>query len=125
MTALAHIAPTLGKLVRLLGSDQDHETLGAARALKRVLSSAKLDLHDLASLIEITADSPVSTHRPSARSHAVYVMVRSCHERSDLLSAKELAFVRSIAKWHVGELSPRQFWWLHSLYERVERERRQ
>jgi hypothetical protein len=52
MTALTNISPTVGKLVRLLGSDKDHEALGAARALKRVLTSVKLDLHDLAGLIE-------------------------------------------------------------------------
>src|SRR5262249_58133817 len=52
--ALANIAPTISKLVRLLGSDQDQEALGAARALKRVLSSASLDLHDLAKVLEFS-----------------------------------------------------------------------
>jgi hypothetical protein len=125
-TTFADIAPTVGKLLRLLGSDQDHEALGAARALKRVLTSVKLDLHDLANVvefaarheaprIEMTAHNPV--YRASARSDVVREMLRCCREHSELLSAKEFAFVCSIAKWR-GQLSPGQLAWLIALHER-------
>lgn len=46
------VLPRVGSLLRLLGSDQDHEALGAVRALRRTLSGVGLDLHDLASAIE-------------------------------------------------------------------------
>jgi hypothetical protein len=118
MTTLTNIAPTIGKLVRLLGSDQEHEALGAARALKRVLSSAGTDFHALADLIEMTADNPISRMQPTtARAHAVRVMLRACRECSGLLTSKELAFVHSMAKWR-GEPTGRQMAWLSSLYER-------
>ncbi|WP_237477823.1 hypothetical protein [Lichenibacterium dinghuense] len=46
------ILPRVGQLLRLLDSDQDHETLAACRALRKTLKGAKVDLHDLASAIE-------------------------------------------------------------------------
>jgi len=134
MTTLAPIAPTVAKLVRLLGSDQDHETLGAARALKRVLNSAKLDLNDLADVVEssarreaprveTTTDNPFSRmHRASARNDVVREMLQCCRERLNLLTSKERTFVCSIAAWR-AELTPRQLAWLSSIYERLEGER--
>ncbi len=118
MTTFAHIAPTVGKLVRLLGSDKDHEALGAARALKRVLTSVKLDLHDLANVVEFAArrEAP-QVALATADDDAAREMIKCCCEYSDLLSAKELAFVRSMTKWH-GQPTDRQMAWLSSLYER-------
>ena len=46
--ALAPIADKLKRFIRLLSSDNDHEALGAARALNRTLKAAKLDIHALA-----------------------------------------------------------------------------
>ena len=46
------ILPRVGSLLRMLGSDQDGEALGAARALGRTLSAAGLDLHALADVVE-------------------------------------------------------------------------
>jgi predicted nuclease of predicted toxin-antitoxin system len=126
MTALTHVAPTVAKLVRLLGSDQDHETLAAARALKRVLNSVELDFHDLANVVEFAARHETlrletttnNPHRASAQAQ----MIKSCREYSSLLTNKERTFICSMATWR-GELSPRQFAWLYAIYERVEGER--
>ena len=46
------IAPRIGALLRMLGSDVDNEALGAARALRRTLGGAGLDLHALADAVE-------------------------------------------------------------------------
>ena len=46
------IAPRVGALLRMLGSDHDGEALGAARALRRTLGGAGLDLHALADAVE-------------------------------------------------------------------------
>lgn len=53
MAALpAPILPRVASLLRLLGSDQDGEALGAARALQRTLAGAGSDLHTLADVVE-------------------------------------------------------------------------
>jgi hypothetical protein len=44
-------------------------------------------------------------------------MIRCCRECSSLLTSKELAFVRSMARWR-GEPTERQLAWLGALYER-------
>src|SRR5262249_10305426 len=87
MTTFAQTAPTVGKLVRLLGSDKDHEALGAARALKRVLTSVKLDLHDLANVVEFAAHREIpqveaTTDNPFSRMRRsdVRAMLRVCHD---------------------------------------------
>ena len=56
-------ADRVGKLVRLLASDQPGEVFGAAQALRRVIACDGLDLHDLARVIESAASRPdVSIH---------------------------------------------------------------
>ncbi len=56
------IAPRVGALLRLLGSDVDGEALGAARALRRTLGGVGLDLNDLGDAISrpamIVPDAP-------------------------------------------------------------------
>ena len=52
MSALAPLSPKLGKLIRLFGSDQEGEVLGAVRAAERMLMSAGLDWHALAAALE-------------------------------------------------------------------------
>jgi hypothetical protein len=43
MSALAVVAPRIGQLIRLLGSNQDGEVVAAARALGRTLASVNAD----------------------------------------------------------------------------------
>jgi hypothetical protein len=118
LTAFTNIAPTVAKLLRLLGSDRDHETLGAARALGRVLGSAGLDLHDLARAFERAAyreaPQPASSDPADQLADEIFRLQR---ERPGLLSAKELEFVRSMKMWR-REPTERQKDWLFDIYSR-------
>jgi hypothetical protein len=118
MNTFADIAPRIAKLLRLLASDKPGEVAASAQALRRVLGSANLDLHDLANVVEFSArrEAP-QVALATADDDAAREMIKCCCEYSDLLSAKELAFVRSMAKWR-GEPTKRQKAWLSSLYER-------
>ena len=118
MTTFANIAPTIAKLLRLLTSDKPGEIVASVHALRRVLGSANLDLHDLANVVEFAArrEAP-QVASATADDDDAREMIRCCRECSELLSAKELAFVRSMAKWR-GEPTKRQMAWLSSLYER-------
>jgi hypothetical protein len=66
VTTFADIAPTTAKLLRLLASDNSGEVIASVHALRRVLGSANLDLHDLATW---SSSSLVAkrrrSHRPS------------------------------------------------------------
>src|SRR5262245_27714361 len=121
--ALAPIAPTLGKLVRLLSSDQDHEVLGAARAIQRVLASAGADFHALAGLIEVTAHNRTYGHQDTApgQDWRVRAMVRFCADHPELLSPKEYNFITTLARRR-GKPSERQLEWLCAIYARVSAE---
>ena len=118
MITFADIAPTIAKLLRLLASDKPGEIIASVHALQRVLGSADLDLHDLANVVEFSAhrEAP-QIASTTADDNDAREMIRRCCECSDLLSAKELAFVCSMAKWR-GEPTERQTAWLSSLYER-------
>src|SRR5262245_65670596 len=109
MTTFADIAPTIAKLLRLLASDKPGEVAASAQALRRVLGSANLDLHDLANVVEFAArrEAP-QVASATADDGDAREMIRCCRECSELLSAKELAFVRSMAKWR-GEPTERQW----------------
>ena len=118
MTTFTDIAPTIAKLLRLLASDKPGELVASVHAMRRVLGSAELDLHDLANVVEFAArrEAP-QVASATADDDDAREMIRCCRECSDLLSAKELAFVRSMARWR-GEPTKRQRAWLSSLYER-------
>src|SRR5262249_51209541 len=100
------ITPTIGKLLRLLGSDKDGEVVASARALRRVLQGAGLDLHDLARMVE------GSDEREWRK------MVRHCRSKGDRLSAKERDFVDSLMRWR-GKPTERQLIWLTAISERL------
>jgi hypothetical protein len=51
MTIPSDVAERIEKLIPLLGSDNDGEALGAARAIERTLRAAGLDFHALAASI--------------------------------------------------------------------------
>ena len=88
-----------------------------------MLGSANLDLHDLANVVEFAArrEAP-QVASATADDDDAREMIRCCRECSELLSAKELAFVRSMAKWR-GQPTSRQQAWLSSLYIRCKEER--
>ena len=123
MTTFTDIAPTIAKLLRLLASDKPGELVASVHAMRRVLGSAELDLHDLANVVEFSAGREAPQVASTiADNDDAREMIRCCRECSDLLSAKELAFVRSMAKWR-GQPTSRQQAWLSSLYIRCKEER--
>jgi predicted RNA methylase len=128
-TTLAPSASVLAKCLRLLASDNDGEIVATVHAMRRVLHSAGLDLHFLATmvedtarretLVEITAHNPFyGMRRTSAQNDVVREMLQRCHRRPELLSKKERGFIDSISRWR-GPLSPGQMAWLIALYERT------
>ena len=62
------VLPRVGSLLRLLGSDHDHEALGAVRALRRTLGGVGLDLHALAEVVERPV--PIAPTRPPRKPRA-------------------------------------------------------
>ena len=48
----------LGKLIRLLSSDQPGEVAAAAGAINRALKTAGIDIHELAAVVENQFDLP-------------------------------------------------------------------
>jgi hypothetical protein len=120
MSTFVDIAPTIAKLVRLLASDKPGEIVASVHTMRRVLRSAELDLHDLANVVEFSARRGAPQIASTiADDDDAREMIRLCCERSELLTSKEFAFVRSVASWR-GELSSRQFAWLCAIYERLE-----
>jgi hypothetical protein len=110
--ALAVVAPRIGQLIRLLGSDQDGEVVAAARALGRTLASVGEDFHTLADTIERSAPA---AHRGCEDHRAI---ARWLLDSGARLSPKEWSFVADMAN-RFGSLSERQEAWLQAIYERV------
>jgi hypothetical protein len=120
--SFAAIAPQVAKLLCLLASPVDGEVIATVAALRRVLASAHLDLHDLANVVEFS----VRREAPQIASTIaddlnVREMVRCCYERADLLTEREFDFMCSMARWR-GEATERQRAWLASIYHRLESE---
>ena len=110
--ALAVVAPRIGQLIRLLGSDWDGEVVAAARALGRTLTSVGADFHTLADTIERSAPA---AHRGCEDHRAI---ARWLLDSGARLSPKEWSFVADMAN-RFGSLSERQEAWLQAIYERV------
>jgi hypothetical protein len=111
--ALAVVAPRIGQLIRLLGSDQDGEVVAAARALGRTLASVGEDFHTLADTIERSTAPAVHRGCDDHRAMARWLLNSGAR-----LSPKEFAFVADMAN-RFGSLSTRQEAWLLAIYERV------
>ena len=114
--ALTTVAPMVGKLLRLLGSDKDGEIVASVHALRRVLAGAGLTLHDLAGAIDL----PVS-HQQSDDADEWRTMARTCARHAYALSERERTFVLTMTRW-CGHPSRKQLDWLFSIFERVRRE---
>ena len=116
--ALDVVAPRIGQLIRLLGSDRDGEVVAAARALGRTLTSVGADFHTLADTIERSAPA---AHRGC---HDHRAMARWILNSGARLSEKERGFVSDIESRGLGTLSTRQQAWLLALHGRASAERR-
>jgi len=79
------IRASLGKLVRLLGSDRNGEILGAAHALRRILNGAGLDMHDLARVIE---EPPPTLAISFSEPPPWRLMLSVCGANRELLTAR-------------------------------------
>jgi hypothetical protein len=112
---LTGVAPRIGQLIRLLGSSQDGEALGACRALGRVLDSAGADFHELADCIE--AQAAPSVRRENR--HTVddwHAQARSLDERAESLTRTDRVFVQSLLAGS-DEPTKKQKTRLRALYE--------
>ena len=57
----------LGKLIRLLSSDQPGEVAAAAGAINRALKTAGIDIHELAAVVENQFDLPLAPRQPATK----------------------------------------------------------
>jgi hypothetical protein len=57
----------IGKMFRLLSSDQPGEVAAAAGAFNRALKSAGIDIHALAAAVESAVDAPLVPRQPTAK----------------------------------------------------------
>ena len=141
-SVLAPIAGRLGKLIRMLSSNQDGDVLNAARAIVRTLDNAGLDVHTLAANIggsdkkfseedarEIyqrgVADGrQAAEHEPVFRNvdePSWHDIARECEARSARLrDERERKFVADMVRWTLqgGEPTKKQAKWLRSIYAR-------
>jgi hypothetical protein len=109
---LDSIAPTVGKLIRLLASEHDGEAISAARALRRVLGNAGLDLNDLASMIDGGSDAPALS---DWRDQLLF-----CSQRIKRLNVRDAQFIATLVtttEWR--EPSAKQRKWLGDIVERL------
>ena len=127
MNAITPVAK-LGKLIRLFGSDQDGEVLGAVRAADRALKANGLDWHAIADALE---------REPETRTVVVYrdpnpsepktwrALAEWCRRHgAGRLKAHERAFIADMAHRLVlnGEPTEKQATWLRTIYARLHRE---
>ena len=104
------ILPRLGQLVRMLGSDQDHEALGAVRALRRTLNKAGVDLHALADAVEhppapvITRETPTASRRSrKARSPSPGSVELQLARRDQVIEGLDKAIARNmLSAWEAN-----------------------
>jgi hypothetical protein len=73
VTMREEVTRRIGQLVRLLSSDHQGEAGAAAQALTRTLTSAGLDIHELAKVVEaglkLPAEQPAPRHPVHATTH--------------------------------------------------------
>jgi hypothetical protein len=126
-------AHRVGRLIRLLGSDQPGEVVSAAAALERTLVTAGTDLHRLADIAEkrLVKQEPRSLPprrpappRPPADDSDVAAMVRFCAFPGNTMSERDRAFIQSLERlvWQFGsrfDVSDKQKIWLLSIYQRL------
>jgi hypothetical protein len=115
MSALAAVAPRVGQLIRLLGSSQDGEALGACRALGRVLASAGADFHELAASIEAQA-APAVRREGRANFDDWHAEARWLDKCAESLTRADRVFVQSVLAGH-DEPTMGQTERLRALYE--------
>lgn len=148
MNALAPISDRVGKLLRLLASDNDGEVVAAVKALRRTLQSAGADLHALADVIEKPTAAPLSeaemqrildagieigiakgiaqarelgVFKPVGTDPTPHEMARYCQENIARLAPKHHQFVDDMAAKTLKPwpLTPKQTEYLKSLWHQA------
>lgn len=120
MMALAHVAPKLAPLVRMLGSPVDGEALAACRAIGRTLDTAGVDFHDLADVVEraalpVVVDKPLEEPAPAPELKPWQSTAMNCIRAGmGRLKPAELDFLRGMAHWP-SEPSDKQIRWLNAI----------
>jgi hypothetical protein len=112
----AAVTVRLGKLIRLLSSNQPGEVAAAAAAIVRHLQVAGKDIHEFADAAERGLQTP-----DNDKQQQPWRELRAwCADRSEFLSERELEFVQSLARWR-GYPTPKQMDWLHVIEQNIKR----
>jgi hypothetical protein len=101
----------LSKLVLMLSSPADGEVVAAARAIGRLLQSQNMDWHDLARMIGTESNNIEQPYTPQAPKWKS--AVEECLRHTDLLSEKEVSFLKSIRRR--SSLTEKQAKWLRDI----------
>jgi hypothetical protein len=109
-----------GRLIRLLGSPEDGEALGAARGLGRVLSAGGADFNDLAAEIE-RGRVVVPLRQEGPTGYNWRETARWCAQRAAQLAPKDRRFVLDLHERHWRRLSAGQEAWLADIAARLGR----
>lgn len=83
----------LGKMVGMLGSDQDGEVLAAVRAIRRLLESEKMTFGDLVTII---SGGKVSAASEVTRYDGLAGMAANILRNAAKMKSHEIRFVQSI-----------------------------
>lgn len=116
-----NLAGRLGKLLRMLSSDKEHEVLAAVRAIMRTLNAEKLDIHTLACAVENGTKVTDKQDFVSVVDASDWLQIAEfCRNRDDRLSEKEQTFINDImARVVWREPSEKQQKWLLSIFYRL------
>jgi hypothetical protein len=139
----AGAAEKLEKLLKLLASDKDGEVVAAAHAIRRTLTSAGTDFHELAARVKGEKipesemkrvydagyregkDSAATAQGFSNAGPSWHEMATFCADHDNgRLTSKESGFVNDMVRWCARrEPSEKQGKWLHSIYVKLGRRR--
>ncbi len=129
-SALAPVAPKLGKLLPVLASNHDGEVVAAARAIGRTLQAAGLDFHALAGAVTSPAAAPSPQPQPAddywdgTDPDDWRTMARWCRDfDAGRLTPREHGFVWDLAsdRYARREPSDKQRKWLRAIYVKLSR----
>lgn len=106
----------LGKMIGLLGSDQDGEILAAVRQMRRLLESNKMSFGDLVNMVQNSNGAPA----PAKRGNQFADMAWAILENEDMLRDHELRFAKSMYAHFLSDpnykMTEKQARWFSYLY---------
>ena len=123
MSTALSLPPKVALLIPMLGSDQDGEVIGAARAIERTLKAVGCDWHDLVKIIRSSPVEPVQP-QPAEPVRTQYDVAKWCAGHAYRLSERERIFVNDMVSrltWN-GTATEKQTAWLRAIYVRLRQE---